>query len=96
MTACQHKVLKLILAFELVSAIGRGMFPVKDSNLIVPLFWMGGVLRKKMLALFEYAEEMREYPYTRSMENIRHVMNVRGAAVSREHCEAFELVRMII
>ena len=87
---------KTILAFEVVSATEWGHIPIQNFRSNYSVILDGGCVDKKMQALLEYAKEMREYPHTRSMENIRHVMNVRGAGVSYEHCEAFELVRMII
>ena len=42
-----------------------------------------------------YSEEMREYPHTRSYENIENLMKVWGSEVGLEYAEKFELIREI-
>ena len=43
-----------------------------------------------------YGEEMREYPHTRSYENIENLMKVWGSEVGLEYAEKFKLIREII
>ena len=43
-----------------------------------------------------YDEEMREYPHTRSYENIENLMKVWGSEVGLKYAEKFKLIREII
>lgn len=43
-----------------------------------------------------YDEEMREYPHTRSYENIENLMKVWGSEVGLKYAEKFELIREVI
>ena len=43
-----------------------------------------------------YSEEMRDYPHTRSYENIENLMKVWGSEVGLEYAEKFELIRNIL
>jgi LmbE family N-acetylglucosaminyl deacetylase len=43
-----------------------------------------------------YDEEMREYPHTRSYENVENLMKVWGAEVGLKYAEKFKLVREIL
>tara|TARA_R110001592_G_scaffold45495_2_gene145379 strand:- start:9697 stop:10380 length:684 start_codon:yes stop_codon:yes gene_type:complete len=42
-----------------------------------------------------YDEEMREYPHTRSYENIENLMKVWGSEVGLKYAEKFELIREV-
>ena len=42
-----------------------------------------------------YGEEMREFPHTRSYENINNLMKVWGSEVGLEYAEKFELIRSV-
>ena len=42
-----------------------------------------------------YKEEMRDYPHTRSYENIENLMKVWGSEVGLKYAEKFELIREI-
>ncbi len=53
-------------------------------------------IHKKTQALVVYKEEMREYPHTRSFENVCDLMRVWGSEVGLENAEKFELIRNII
>ena len=51
----------------------------------------------KLKALFDcYHDEMRQYPHTRSYENIENLMKVWGSEVGLKYAEKFELVREIL
>ena len=43
-----------------------------------------------------YNEEMREYPHTRSYENIENLMKVWGSEVGLEYAEKFQLIREVL
>jgi len=51
---------------------------------------------KKMEALHIYHEEMREYPHTRSYENVLNLMKIWGSEVGLENAEKFELARSVV
>ncbi len=42
-----------------------------------------------------YSDEMKDYPHTRSYENIENLMKVWGSEVGLEYAEKFELIREI-
>lgn len=50
----------------------------------------------KIECLKIYDEEMREYPHTRSYENIINLAKTNGSKVGLKYAECFELVRMIL
>tara|TARA_Y100001973_G_C5208104_1_gene343175 strand:+ start:8897 stop:9550 length:654 start_codon:yes stop_codon:yes gene_type:complete len=43
-----------------------------------------------------YNEEMREYPHTRSYENIENLMKVWGSEVGLKYAEKFQLIREVL
>lgn len=49
--------------------------------------------RRKIQALEIYAEEMRSWPHSRSIDAVRANLAVRGAEVGAEHAEAFMTLR---
>jgi LmbE family N-acetylglucosaminyl deacetylase len=53
-------------------------------------------VNKKLKTLKIYDEEMRDYPHSRSYENIQNLVKVWGSEVGLEYAEKFELVREII
>lgn len=60
-------------------------------------FDVSGYVNQKMYALQNYyEEEMREYPHSRSCENIINLMRVWGSEVGLEYAEKFQLLRKII
>ena len=51
---------------------------------------------KKMEALKVYEKEMREYPHTRSFENVENLMKVWGSEVGVKYAEKFKTIRNLI
>ena len=49
-----------------------------------------------MEALKVYDIEMRDYPHTRSYENLLNLTKVWGSEVGLQHAEKFELMRDLI
>lgn len=50
----------------------------------------------KMNVLSEcYGMELRDYPHTRSLENISNLMKVNGSKIGRNLCESFQLIQLI-
>ena len=43
-----------------------------------------------------YDEEMRDYPHTRSYQNVENLMKTWGSEVGLEHAEKFQLIRSIV
>jgi LmbE family N-acetylglucosaminyl deacetylase len=52
-------------------------------------------IEDKLNTLKIYDKEMREYPHTRSYENILNLSKVWGSEVGLKYCEKFELIREI-
>ena len=97
MTACRPQpgavpALRRILSFEVLSSTE---WSVAES--FVPNYWVdiSATLDKKISALEAYDKEIREYPHTRSYQNIRQLAGVRGASVGVEYAEAFMLLRAV-
>lgn len=84
-----------ILAFEVMSstewrACGAGTVFLPD--------WyedIGETLETKIRALQRYAEEMRDWPHSRSIDALIHLARHRGATVGVHAAEAFKLIRQI-
>ena len=84
-----------IRAFEVSSATDYGHKSVTGSfypNLFIDISDTWG---EKLLALKEYASEMRDYPHTRSFEGIENLSKLRGNQVGLRQAEAFEIIRKI-
>ena len=84
-----------IRAFEVSSATDYGHKSVTGSfypNLFIDIT---NTWEEKLLALKEYASEMREYPHTRSYRGIESLSKIRGNQVGLHQAEAFEIIRKI-
>lgn len=81
-----------ILAFEVLSSteLGEPFCP----NVYVEV--SPEMLERKVKALEAYGDEIPVAPHPRSMEAVRALACLRGAAVGRPFAEAFELVREVI
>ena len=97
MTACRPQpgslpALKRILSFEVLSSTEWSM-----NETFVPNYWIDitATIEEKMLALAPYDSEMREYPHTRSYQNVRQLAGLRGASAGVEYAEAFMLLRAV-
>jgi len=53
-------------------------------------------VKNKIKALEIYDKEMREYPHTRSYQNVENLIKVWGSEVGLLYCEKFKLIREII
>mgnify|MGYP003626959706 CR=1 FL=1 len=50
-------------------------------------------VHRKLEALKIYDEEMREFPHSRSYENVENLLKVWGSEVGYPYCEKFQLIR---
>lgn len=97
-TACRPQPgfpVRRLLFFEVVSSTEW-----RPPNSLPPFApqWFNDVsafLPLKLKALEAYAEEMRVYPHSRSIEAVEHLARWRGASVGVAAAEAFELGREI-
>ena len=53
-------------------------------------------VKNKIKALKIYDKEMREYPHTRSYQNVENLIKVWGSEVGLLYCEKFKLIREVI
>lgn len=97
MTACRPVPgisVRKILCFEVMSSTDWSFntFEVFSPDVYVDIekYWE---LKKNALQL--YADEMRKYPHSRSLQHIESLSRYRGASVGLERAEAFKLVRWI-
>lgn len=97
-TACRPQPgypVRRLLFFEVVSS--TEWRPPSSLPPFAPQ-WFSDVseyLQLKLEALEAYAEEMRAYPHSRSIEAVEHLARWRGATVGVTAAEAFELGREI-
>jgi len=83
-----------IWAYETVSEThwGWGVGPPFDANGYVDV---SAFLETKLEAAAAYASQMRAFPHERSIDALRALAIARGAAVSAEAAEGFQLIRAI-
>jgi LmbE family N-acetylglucosaminyl deacetylase len=82
-----------ILSFEVASS--TGWFGAAREGAFVPTYFKAINLEKKLAALREYQEEMRDWPHARSLEAVEAMARFRGASVGLEAAEAFVVERII-
>ena len=97
-TACRpqpgHSV-RLLLAFEIMSSTE---WQPPGSNFVFQPNWFEDVVKTfdfKIKALDCYQSEMREWPHSRSLNNIKNLAQYRGSMVGCEFAEGFMLLRII-
>jgi LmbE family N-acetylglucosaminyl deacetylase len=84
-----------ILCFEVPSST-EWQTPSAQTAFIPNWFQdISGTFDRKIAALKFYAEEMRAWPHSRSIEAVTHLARWRGASVGVEAAEAFMLARHI-
>lgn len=81
-----------IICFEVLSSTEWN-----PTQHFTPNYWVdvSDYLSVKEEALSFYDTEMRDYPHSRSYQNVRQLAGVRGATIGAEYAEAFMIVRMI-
>lgn len=86
----------LLLGFEVLSS--TDYTPAGTLTPFMPQVYVdvAETLAAKQLALAEYGEEMRPWPYSRSHQAVEHLARLRGANVGMEAAEAFVLYRHVI
>jgi LmbE family N-acetylglucosaminyl deacetylase len=96
MTACRPLPgcsVKEIYAFEVLSSTewADEAEQFKPNHFVdIQNFW-----DKKVDAITEYKAEMREFPHSRSMENLDALSTFRGGSIGVQRAEAFRLLRSI-
>ncbi len=84
-----------ILCFEVPSST-EWQTPSAQTAFIPNWFQdISGTFERKIAALEFYAEEMRAWPHSRSIEAVTHLARWRGASIGVEAAEAFMLARHI-
>lgn len=85
-----------ILCFEVPSST-EWQTPSAQTAFIPNWFQdISGTFERKIAALKFYAEEMRAWPHSRSIEAVAHLARWRGASIGVEAAEAFMLARHIV
>ena len=98
MTACRPQPdspVEEIYTFEVPSS--SDWLPYAGSRGYVPNRYVdiSKTLSKKLAALAEYDDEMREYPHSRSYDNVKNLAHFRGATVGLEAAEGFVVERVL-
>lgn len=96
-TACRPQpgfCVKEIYAFEVVSSTE---WQTSENTSFKPNIFvdMSEFMDLKKQILNVYSEEMRQYPHSRSVENIIHLNAYRGSSVGVQYAEAFVLLRHV-
>jgi LmbE family N-acetylglucosaminyl deacetylase len=65
-----------------------------NGNLYIKLDDKHVLIKKECLEI--YINEMKEYPHSRSIENIENLMKVWGSEIGYKYCEKFQIIRDII
>lgn len=96
MTACRPlpgSHIKEIYTYEVLSATEWGL----GNSAFSPSMFMNiaDCWDKKLKALLCYKDEIRNFPHTRSLENLDFLSRYRGATIGFERAEAFSTIRML-
>lgn len=83
---------QIIYSYFVVSSTDYNPFNEFQGNVFVDI---ENELQDKIDTLRLYDKEMREYPHTRSYENITNMASVNGSKVGLKAAECFELVRSV-
>lgn len=88
----RHSSVKRVLAYETLSETDFGLTP---GSAFRPNFFVNieAYLEEKLQAMKIYGSELGEAPFPRSLDVIRALATVRGAAAGFKAAEAFELLR---
>ena len=96
MTACRplkKSSVKKILSFEIPSSTDWSLNKKKfNPNYFVDI---SNFIKHKINALKIYKSEIRKYPHSRSLKNVRALAQVRGTSCGRNYAEAFVVSRII-
>lgn len=86
--------IKKIMTMEIVSETDFG----KPENPFIPNFYVDitEYLEKKINALNIYDTELGEPPFPRSIEHVKALATVRGAAAGVKYAEAFRMIKYIM
>ena len=95
-TACRPKPgnrVRRLLSFEINSS--TEWQPLVSAPVFHPNWFedVSKTLERKLQALEIYAEEMRTWPHSRSLQAVEHLARWRGSSVGYEAAEAFMLLR---
>lgn len=90
------KKVKEIYFFEIASST-EWNYSGQPSMGFFPNYYVevAGTIDKKVQALEIYKGEMRSFPHSRSIENLKNISLVRGASIGERAAEAFVLARKI-
>ena len=98
-TACRPipgQMVKRLLSFEVASSTEwqpPGSAQVFQPNWFVDI---SAQWERKRRALVAYSSEMRNWPHSRSLEAVEHLVRWRGAQIGVEAAEAFCLLRQLV
>lgn len=89
-----HETVKKILLYEVLSSTEWNFH---TKNTFSPNYFVDvtDYMKHKLDAIQYYESEMRKPPHSRSLDNLKNLMSVRGNTVGLNYCEAFEVARII-
>ena len=90
-----EQTVKKIFCFEVVSSTewqSPNLFPSFSPNYYINI---KSQIDRKIKSLERYKSEMRDWPHSRSIKNIKNLSQLRGSQVGLEAAEAFILIRQI-
>ena len=89
----QYTSVEKIYTFEVLSATEWQSSDTRYAFIPNTYIDISDSIEKKIDALMEYSQEIREYPHPRSAEAIRNLAKFRGQSVGMKYAEALCLVR---
>ena len=97
MTACRPQpgfCVKEIFAFEVLSSTEWSLSPVSAFN-PKKFVDISATLDRKLNAIDEYSDEMRDFPHARSKDAVLYLAKLRGSSIGVEAAEAFQVERLL-
>jgi len=97
MTACRPQpnfCVKEIYSFEVLSSTEWSLSPVSAFN-PKKFVDISATLDRKLNAIDEYSDEMRDFPHARSKDAVLYLAKLRGSSIGVEAAEAFQVERLL-
>ena len=86
---------KNIFSFEVLSSTDY-TFGIKNNFLPNHFECVDDFIKIKINALKKYKNEMRNFPHSRSLENVLNLSKLRGSQMFKKHAEAFILLKSYV
>jgi N-acetylglucosamine malate deacetylase 1 len=99
LTACRpqpENYVNEIYSFEVLSSTEWVAPSAKNTFIPNRFVDISNVIERKIKALNAYAEEMRDYPHSRSIETVELLAKYRGSTMGMKAAESFKIERILV